>query len=97
MDERQSEVREPREINNSIAGAAVCLCLKPETVSIFLPYMIDYESCKGQELIYRLRSFEYLTDFLYQRIEDLSNAVQKQHEEAVKLQQEIKRLEKKVA
>jgi hypothetical protein len=101
METGQGTTDQTKGINNSIRGAAVAVGLKPETVKKFLPLMRSYEigdmismdyeqlSEENNRLGKFIRSLQDEKEYLLQRIDELSNTVRKQHEEAVKLQRDV--------
>ena len=103
METGQGTTNQAKSINNSIRGAAIAVGLKPDTVSRFLPLMRSYENQDEVALTYEqlaeentrlgkfIESLHVEKNYLLQRIEELANTVTKQHEEAIKLQQDVQK------
>jgi len=109
MEEGQATTSQSKGINNSIRGAALCIGLKPETIAKFLPLMRSFESNDMAQPTYEtlsdecyrlkqmINSLHVEKEYLLKRIEELAHTVTKQHEEAVKLQQDVSKAQGKVA
>ena len=103
METGQGTTNQAKGINNSVRGAAIAVGLKAETVSRFLPLMRSYENQDAVALTYEqlseensrlgkfIESLHVEKNYLLQRIEELANTVTKQHEEVIKLQQDVQK------